>query len=60
MQTATFNFTDANGASMNMIVTEGRLKIISVTDEEVTGLIIGYFDNQNVVNGSFKLKVCGR
>lgn len=55
--TATFVYQDQNGP-MNLVATEGSLKVTSVTSSEVLGMIYTRFDEANVVNGTFRLKVC--
>jgi len=60
IETATFAYSDATGTSANLIATEGRIAITSISDEEVSGFIIAKYDGANHINGSFRLKMCPR
>jgi hypothetical protein len=60
IQTATLSYQDEHTGSMNLFVTEGRLKITEVTADHVSGAVIANYDGSNYVNGSFQLKVCPR
>lgn len=58
METATFIYVDTDGGMMNKVATNGRIKITSITANEVTGFFVGYFDDQNYVNGAFRIPLC--
>ncbi len=57
MQTATF-FIQTTSSSINLIATQGKITISSVTDQEVSGRAVIYMDDGNVVNGSFTIPFC--
>lgn len=42
----------------NNIATSGKLVITKITDEYIFGRLLSKFDNDNYVNGEFKLKKC--
>ncbi len=58
MHTATFSFEDTEDGWMNLVSTNGRMQIASITDNIVTGSIIIHFDGGNSVNGTFSLPLC--
>lgn len=57
MSTATF-FISKNGSSQNLITTVGKINILEVTNQDITGQVSFYLNGNNVVNGIFKIPVC--
>ena len=49
-------FVDAN--SNNLIATDGRIVIDSVSSTTVTGGLHGIYDGNNEVNGRFQISIC--
>ena len=52
------NMTFVDTASNNLIATDGRIVIDSVTATTVTGSLHGTYDGGNEINGTFQLTVC--
>ncbi|MDA0196784.1 MAG: hypothetical protein O2887_17150 [Bacteroidetes bacterium] len=53
----TITLYDPDG-SLNTIITEGALEILTITSTEVTGRIDGRYDDDNYVNGDFTVPFC--
>ena len=51
------NMTFTNGSD-NKIATDGRIRVDSVTATKVTGGLVGTYDADNEVSGTFELTIC--
>jgi hypothetical protein len=58
MLNATFSLNDA--AQTNLIATQGRIEVDSVTQTQITGGAIIEYDASNSVNGRFTVSVCAQ
>ena len=52
------NFTFVDAAQNNLVATDGRIVIDSVTDTTVTGGLHTTYNGDNEVNGRFTLTIC--
>jgi hypothetical protein len=52
------NMTFVVGASNNLIATQGRIRVDTVTADKVTGGLHGIYDGSNEIDGTFTLTVC--
>jgi hypothetical protein len=59
MKSATF-FVIKNGVSENQISVVGKFNIQEVTAQEVIGQMFVYGDDNNIVNGTFRVALCTR
>lgn len=54
------NMTFVVGDSNNLIAFNGKIVVDEVTTTSVKGALVGQFDGDNEVNGTFELKVCAQ
>jgi len=59
MKSATF-FVMKNGVSQNQISMVGKFNVQEVTAQEVIGQMFVYGDDNNIVNGTFRIPLCSR
>lgn len=52
------NMTFVVGGSQNLIAFDGKIIVEEVTQTSVKGGLVGRYDGDNEVNGTFELKVC--
>lgn len=56
-RTVTMVYYDGN-KPVNVIANRGRVEISEVTDTEMKGRIVAYFDDKNQINGNFSIPLC--
>jgi len=53
----TFTFKE-NGTYVNYIATEGKIVVSKIEGDFLEGKMVAQYDNENYVNGSFRIQIC--